>query len=197
MSHPRQPTTRIAMRAQCYVAIGSEAPHANVRVIQPWDLAPLSNARRSLTNNRRRCEMNIQTVQQAKTSSALPRSQTFLTESSAIDDGVARGFIRYTVNAYVPKSGVNHQLVSVIQGGLAMEIIEILATELVHAKFSITRYAREMEDFDDDARSNSRIKDLVIWLRDSQEPGKDFLTLIGFWDEIGHQTDIRMPIRPH
>ncbi len=191
-------STNISVRAKCPSAVSLVMQHQNLYRFNTIIVALGSTAHSSQSKNYRRCEMTIQTLQQAKASSALSRSQAFLTESPTVDDGVAHGFISYTVNAYFPDAGVNQQLVSVIQGGLAMEIVEILRMELDGAKFSITRYAREIEEFDVEARSTSRIKDVVIWLRDSQEPGKDFLTLIGYRGESEHQFDIGIPtFRPH
>ena len=116
--------------------------------------------------------MNMAVTQQPKL--ALKRH-----EAAVIDDDGDRGFISYTVNAYSHEAGINRQLASVIQCGLAIELLEILKPEFPAEKFSVTRYAREMNDFPAEERSSSRVKDLVIWLRDSDEPGKDFLTLIG------------------
>lgn len=134
--------------------------------------------------------MNMAIMQQAKSSWSLPRGEVFLAEAPSIDDDIARGFISYTVNAYFPDSGLNQQLLSVTQSSLAIELVEILRPELEGAKFSITRYARESDDLESEKLSSSRVKDLVLWLRDSVQPGKDFLALIGYRGELERCFDL-------
>ncbi|MFB6403301.1 hypothetical protein [Pseudomonas putida] len=174
------PSAKINERAWCRTARRSDNRHANVRLPGANFPALLSEAHRSQTSNCRRCEMNMAIMQQAKSSSSLSRFQPFLPDAPEVMDDIARGFISYTINACFPEVGLNQQIVSVIQRDLAIELVEILRPEFDGARLSITQYAREIEDIDAERLSSSRVKDLVIWLRDSEQPGKDFLTLIGY-----------------
>lgn len=93
--------------------------------------------------------------------------------------GVTPGFIRYVINSYSPEFGLNYQLVEVLQGGVALELMEMLKPAMPGNEFSISRFPGKSSDFAEAEGLSKRVIDLVIWLRDVDQPGEVFLNLLG------------------
>lgn len=91
---------------------------------------------------------------------------------------VASGYMTYVVNSFSSSAGCNWQLCEVTQSGVALELVEMLKPAMPASTVSMSRRAHEGSP-EDALLTSARVKDVVIWLRDVDQPGETFLRLLG------------------
>ncbi|MCY1367062.1 hypothetical protein D9M69_539780 [compost metagenome] len=66
-----------------------------------------------------------------------------------------------------------------LQGGVALELMEMLKPAMPGNECSISRFPGKSDDFAEAEETSRRVMDLVIWLRNVDQPGEVFLNLLG------------------